>query len=113
MITETLREKQSRFVGMVSKFIQFAEQSGYQLTFGEALRSPEEAHRLMLLGKGILNSLHTKKLAVDFNLYKDGVWLTKTEDHKLLGEWWESIGGTWGGRFKDGNHYSLEHDGIR
>jgi hypothetical protein len=26
----------------------------------------------------------------------------------MLGEYWELIGGTWGGRFKnpDGNHYS-------
>ena len=30
-----------------------------------------------------------------------------------LGEWWESQGGTWGGRFRDGNHYGLEHDGAK
>ncbi|EAN8981339.1 M15 family metallopeptidase, partial [Salmonella enterica] len=27
-----------------------------------------------------------------------------------------SLGGSWGGRFKsrpDGNHFSLEHDGVR
>jgi hypothetical protein len=26
---------------------------------------------------------------------------------------WESIGGSWGGRFNDGNHYSLEHRGMK
>lgn len=33
-----------------------------------------------------------------------------------LGQYWESLGGSWGGRFKsrpDGNHFSLEHDGVR
>ncbi|HAO1973206.1 TPA: M15 family peptidase, partial [Escherichia coli] len=31
------------------------------------------------------------------------------------GEYWESIGGTWGGRFSraDGNHFSLEHNGVK
>lgn len=39
--------------------------------------------------------------------------LTASSGHKLLGEYWESIGGTWGGRFNDGNHYSLEHNGVK
>jgi len=30
-----------------------------------------------------------------------------------LGLYWESIGGSWGGRFGDGNHFSLEHEGRR
>ena len=25
--------------------------------------------------------------------------------YRVLGEWWESIGGTWGGRFKDPIHF--------
>jgi len=28
-----------------------------------------------------------------------------TDDHRQLGEWGESQGGIWGGRFNDGNHY--------
>ena len=34
-----------------------------------------------------------------------------TEDHEPLGEWWESIGGVWGGRFNDGNHYESPYPG--
>ena len=30
-----------------------------------------------------------------------------------LGEYWESLGGSWGGRFKDANHFSIEHDGYK
>ena len=66
-------------------------------------------------GKGSFRSLHPDRLAVDLNLFKDGVWLTKTEDHRVLGEFWESLGADhrWGGRFGDGNHYSIEHQGRK
>ena len=99
----TLREKQSKFTLMVSKLIQWAYDQGYELTFGDAYAR---------IGH-IPNSLHYSRLAIDLNLFKDGKWLNKTEDHMPLGEYWESIGGSWGGRFRDGNHYSLEHYGRK
>jgi hypothetical protein len=42
-------------------------------------------------------------------------YLTDTESHRELGEWWEQQGPgcCWGGRFGDGNHYSLTHDGVK
>lgn len=111
----TLREKQSKFAVMVAQLILEAQRQGYEVTFGEAYRTPEQAALNAKTGAGISNSLHTKRLAVDLNLYKNGVWLQRSEDHKPLGVYWESIGGSWGGRFKkpDGNHYSLEHEGVR
>lgn len=114
----TLREKQSLFALMVARLIVKAGELGYEITLGEAYRSPEEAKRLAKLGLGIEKSLHTLKLAIDINLFKDGKYLSSTESHRKLGEWWESqsytgtdIIFTWGGRFKDGNHYSFKHDG--
>lgn len=97
---------------MVGWLIEFAYTSGYELTFGEAYRTPEQAALNAAKGTGIVNSLHNQRLAVDLNLFKDGVWLITTEAHKPLGEFWESIGGSWGGRFSrpDGNHYSLSPD---
>ena len=106
----TLRQQQSLFVEMVAKLIQFAIENGYELTFGDAYRDPRVFGGFgERRGYGAANSFHKRRLAVDFNLFKDGRWLNKTEDHKLLGEYWESIGGSWGGRFRspDGNHYSL------
>jgi len=103
---ETLREKQSRFVAMVAALINYAYSNGYELTFGDAYRDPR-------CNYGHANSLHRMRLAVDLNLFKGGKYLADTEAHKPLGEYWESIGGSWGGRFHDGNHYSLEHQGIR
>ena len=99
----TLRQKQSKFVRMVALLIQFAYEQGYELTWGDA--RAKTGH--------MPNSLHYVGLAVDLNLFKDGKYLDKTEDHKPLGEFWESIGGSWGGRFKDGNHYSIEHNGRK
>jgi len=98
----TLREKQSKFVGMVVQLIEFAHEIGYELTFGDACAKTGHKN----------NSLHYIRLAIDLNLFKDGVYLTETKDHEPLGLYWESIGGTWGGRFNDGNHYSLEHNGV-
>ena len=114
----TLREKQSEFCYLVAKLIYFAYGNGYQFTFGETYRSPEESERLFKLGKGIKNSLHTKKLAIDLNLFKDGKYLTKTEDYKVLGEYWEMQSQSgyichWGGHFGDGNHFSIGHGGKK
>lgn len=113
-MAETLGQKQRRFTKMVAKLIDFAYANGYELTFGDAYRDPR-LHGDMGVKKGYGHSKsnHKIRLAVDFNLFKDGKFLTSSEDHKPLGEYWESIGGTWGGRFNDGNHYSLEHNGTK
>lgn len=111
----TLREKQSIFVQLVAQLILEASMRGYQLTFGEAYRTPEQAALNAKSGKGIANSLHTQRLAIDLNLFKDGKFLSTTAAHRPLGEWWEQQHplARWGGRFNDGNHYSLEHGGRK
>ena len=93
----TLREKQSKFARMVADLIIFIYANGYEVTFGDAW--VRDGHRP--------DSFHYKRLAIDLNLFKDGKWLKTTEAHKPFGEFWESIGGTWGGRWGDGNHYSF------
>lgn len=98
-----LREKQSEFVRMVGMLIDWLTENGYEATFGDAYA--KSGH--------MPNSLHYSRLAIDLNLFKDGKYLPNTDDHRPLGEYWESIGGSWGGRFKDGNHYSLAHGGRR
>ena len=114
-MTETLRQKQSRFVRLVGLLIEWAYANNYELTFAEAYRTPEQAASIAKTGKGIANSLHTQRLAIDLNLFRNGAYLTATNDHKPLGEYWESLGEDckWGGRFSrpDGNHYSIEWQG--
>ncbi|MCW2257137.1 hypothetical protein M2263_003228 [Providencia alcalifaciens] len=108
-----LSEKQALFTVMIAQLIYWADEQGYRLTFGEAYRTPEQAEINAKNGKGIKNSLHTQRLAVDFNLFINGEYRPDTPSYKPLGEFWESIGGTWGGRFNDGNHFSLEHNGAK
>ncbi|HDT7442019.1 TPA: M15 family metallopeptidase, partial [Escherichia coli] len=94
-----LSEKQQLFAVMIADLIHWAQEHGYRLTFGEAYRTPEQAALNAKTGKGIRNSLHTLRLAVDFNLFINGEYQTDTDAYRPLGEYWESIGGTWGGRF--------------
>jgi len=112
----TLGEKQRIFVYRLSLLVQWAYENGYELTLGDAYRDPR-VHGQHGEKKSYSSALsnHKIRLAQDYNLFKDGVYLDKTEDHKPLGEYWESLGHdcAWGGRFKDGNHYSMEHQGRK
>lgn len=92
--------KQSKFTGMVAQLILFAHSKGLEVTFGEAWRS--EATQKIYVEKGIsktTNSQHQKRLAIDLNIFLNGVWLTKGTDYRKMGEFWEMLGGRWGGRF--------------
>jgi hypothetical protein len=110
----SLGDKQRKFTRMVGLLIEWAYSNGYELTVGDAYRDGR-LHGAMgeAKGYGAASSCHKLRLAIDFNLFSGGVFLQSTEDHAPLGEYWESMGGSWGGRFKDGNHYSLEHEGKR
>ena len=110
----TLGQKQRKFTRMVADLIIFAYEQGYELTVGDAFRDPR-VHGAVGEKKSYssANSLHKERLAIDLNLFKDGRFLAQSEDHRPLGDYWESLGGSWGGRFEDGNHYSLEHGGRK
>jgi hypothetical protein len=111
----TLRQKQSLFAQLVGLLIAEAYRQGYELTLGEAYRPPETAALMAKQGKGITNSNHVLKLAIDVNLFKDGVYLSSSASHKPLGDYWKKLNPLcrWGGDFNDGNHYSLEHNGVK
>lgn len=110
----TLGEKQRKFTFMVHMLIEWAYSNGYELTLGDGYRDPRVFGAVgESKGYGQPSSCHKIRLAIDLNLFQNGRYLDKTEDHLPLGLYWESIGGSWGGRFNDGNHYSLEHEGKR
>lgn len=110
----TLGQKQRVFSVMVSELIQFAASKGYGVTLGDAYRDPRIHGQQGEKGSySEARSAHKQRLAIDLNLFKGDRYLILTEDHKELGLFWESLGGTWGGRFNDGNHYSVEHGGVK
>lgn len=108
-----LLEKQQKFAAMLPQLINAAIQKGYEVTLGECLRTQAQATANAAAGTGISNSLHLDRLAIDLNLFRAGQFLTATSDYAPLGLYWESIGGTWGGRFNDGNHFSLAYGGRK
>lgn len=108
-MSETLGQKQERFMRMLPRLIDKAHELGFEIRGGDLFRDARVFGAMgVRLGYGESNSCHKLRLAIDLNLFKDGRYCDKTEDHRQLGEWWESQGGAWGGRFNDGNHYSLQ-----
>lgn len=115
-------EKQGKFTKTVAKFIDKATEMGYLFTFGEAWRPDFVAEYYAKTGKGIKNSLHISRLAVDLNTFFNGKYLDGSEEWHIphlekLGKLWESMDAmcAWGGRFtkKDYNHLSFIHNGVR
>jgi len=113
----TLGEKQRLFVKLVGMLIAWCYANGYELTFGEAVRSKAQAEANAASGAGISNSLHLVRLAIDLNLFIGGIYQIGSEAYKPLGEFWKSLHPLccWGGDFSkpDGNHFSLEHEGRK
>lgn len=122
-VAETLQQKRCRFTRDIARLIDHATLLGYEVALDQVKRPQAIAKIYAEQGIGLANSLHIDGLAADINLYKDGEYLTHTEEHQPLGEWWESLGPDycWGGRFKDsrgrpkpdGNHYSITHGGRK
>lgn len=111
-----LGDKQRLFAKLVPRLIDKAYELGFEVTLGDAYRDARVFGGVGIKkGYGRRSSNHKVRLALDLNLFKDGVYLTTTEDHRSLGIWWEQQHelATWGGHFNDGNHYSFEHEGRR
>ena len=114
----SLGSTQREFTLDVAKLIQHIYASGFECTFGDAYRSPKAHGGQGEKGPyGRATSAHKQRLAVDLNLFKDGKYLTSTEDHRPFGEYWLVMRpqNRWGGNFtpkKDGNHYSRIYWGI-
>lgn len=118
----TLGQKQRLFTQLIGHLIAYAYANGFELTFGDAYRDPR-VHGDLGTKKSYSSagSVHKERLAVDFNLFKDGVFQTTTEAHKTLGAYWKSLHPEcrWGGDFQDsagrpkpdGNHYSMTNGG--
>ncbi len=114
----TLSEHQRLFVKLQAKWLVWVHEQGYELTEGDGFRAPSVFGHFGKRKEGAYGratSLHKLKLAHDWNLWIDGVYQTTTEAHRHLGEKWESMHPLcrWGGRFNDGNHYSLEYRGYQ
>ena len=110
----TLLQKQKQFTANVVRLIQFIYSEDCMVTFAEAYRTPEQAELNAKDGKGIQNSLHCKRLAIDLNLFNSyDEYLSKKSDYEKFGTYWKSLdpANRWGGDFVhlvDSNHFEMQ-----
>ena len=113
----TLGKKQELFARLFGEFIVWVYDQGYALRLGEVHRPQVTADHYASIGKGIRNSAHTRKLAADIFLVKNGKVTWDTADYEVLGSHWEGLHELcrWGGRMKnrDAVHFSIEHGGVK
>ncbi|XLZ71950.1 M15 family metallopeptidase [Massilia sp. SR12] len=102
------------------------EQHGYDMALLEGYRSPERQNKLAAQGSNVTNaaafqSWHQYGLAADCAFLRDGKLVISERDpwamrgYQLFGEVAESLGMTWGGRWKmmDFGHTELRVAGVR
>lgn len=102
-----------RFTFMIAELVVWARGQGMNLALDETKTDPAEDDDHLPESRGGRHPIGT---AGDLLLYipaypgdYPGVYQETTEAHRLLGERWKLMGGTWGGDFPkpDGNHYEL------
>ena len=112
----TLRARRCLFTFNLARLIAWVNmQKGYTCSLSEALRPQWVAEKYAKEGKGSRVSLHIDGLAVDLNIYSEGVYLTKSEDYEFAGAYWKTLDpdNRWGGdieSLRDGNHFSCSPD---
>ena len=112
-----LSKAQRLFAGRVPRLIDRIYDQGYECTIGDVFRDPRvHGEWGENVGYAHPKSVHKLKLAIDLNLFKDGVYLSGTEDHRQFGEYWVGLdpeNHRWGGEWDDGNHYSFTFWGVK
>ena len=111
-----LGEAQRLFARRLPRLIDYINDNGYECTLGDAYRDPR-SHGKMGHTKvyGQPKSAHKQRLAIDLNLFLDGVYLTDSESYRLFAEYWVSLdpeNHVSGIDFNDANHFSFRYNGI-
>ena len=108
-----LSENQIIFSLNIADLIHYANSLSIGLTFGDAYRPLYLQKHYLATGKSkTMNSMHLKRLAVDFNFFINGKLTYKKDDLQALGDFWESLHkkNRWGGNFKrftDTPHFEM------
>lgn len=103
-----LEKEQYYFLRDVGLLLDYISHSKFEATFGEAFRTQEQADIYAKEGKGIHDSLHCKRLAIDLNFFVNGEYTFSGYGLQEFGNYWESLdkNNRWGGYFttKYGGH---------
>jgi hypothetical protein len=117
----TLREHQAKFIHMDALLVLKAIELNTPLVCLSYGRTLEEQRLLVARGASkTMHSQHLDWLAKDYcflaDLQDDGKLNYDAEKYRLLGEYWEFIGGEWGGRYGETDNslgWDCGHFGYR
>lgn len=99
-MSDPLSLRQCAFTHALALLLLEAERQGYAVKIQELNRTVETQKDYVAKGVSkTMDSRHIDKLAADLILFKDGAIVGNQEAYRSLGEFWESLGGRWGGRF--------------
>ena len=112
-----LVQKQCKFAKMIAELITWLVSQEYECRFGDAWRSTDKLkvpmgspgfdddleysyQELLFYNKKskLTYGKHNDRLAIDLLIHKNDKMLAD-EEYRPVGEKWESMGGSWGGRF--------------
>lgn len=113
MRTDHILQHQQIFTHSVAQLIEYIYSKGYKCTLGEVYRTRAQAALYAASGKGIVNSNHCSRLAVDISLFSPtDEYLRDVKDYKQFGEYWEKLNpfNEWGGRWRLGDACHFEMD---
>lgn len=110
-----LRDKRIEFTDMLASLLLHGMSSGMDMAIDWVKRDADTQAKLVNSGASkTMKSKHINALAVDILLFEDGEYLTDGDhpSYRELGEYWESIGGVWGGSwgFKDSGHFEWDDE---
>jgi len=87
-----LSQLQRLFARDTVLLFQYIHEEGYSFTYGETMRTPEQAEIYMKSGKGIKDSLHCKRLAIDINLFNEkDEYLDDPKHYEKFACFWEHL----------------------
>ena len=107
----TTNQKQFEFAIKVARIVLFAKECELSLRLWECWRSKDRQRQMVARHlSSTMNSKHLLGLAQDFDLFRDGkpVYDSADPDWLLLGEYAESLGLRWGGRWGDARHFEYK-----
>lgn len=109
--------RQVLFLRLLARLVLWAESQGYALTMGEGYVGDTDARDGDYDGPHKRNGLHYRRLAIDLNLFLDGVYQAGAcPEWEAIGQHWTSLDPlcAWGGSFaaRDYNHFSIRHEGL-
>jgi hypothetical protein len=117
----SLKEARALYTRLAAEWVVWAYaealHAGELLAMGEQLVAITDARDGDHDGPHKKGGAHYMGTGGDWVLWRNGVYITDGSDPRWLqlGEKWESMHelARWGGRFRDANHISIEHGGMK